>query len=758
MAKTRSKGTLSFEILKEIKKTSDASVEVLAKRHGISESNIENALAFFGITSKHSADVRLKKGQIPKSKKITLVQAAEFSGLNYDVIHDAVMTGDLQIERPLKTPEDNKDDEEIDRERYYVARSDIAILEEKIRNGSLSAIPKTRRELFRENRMLESFKFRYNMFPAGLKDSFKLPILSAIEERELLRKVAEGDEVAVNDLMESNVRFVLKKASDHRSISTILDINDLFQEGMIGYKRAILNYDLENSVRLNTYAGWWVSHAITRAIANNKDTVRIPVHVYHRRNKISRFVMNFVAREGREPTLEEVVRAFPKFKESYIKSDLNYLKYGQDVRLDESLPGKDGNTDRSLFDIFPDKRIKSPRKVLDSLYQKETVLEVLDNLPRQHSERDRKMFLDWFGLKGDGVDYSLEEIASRSESKKSGGRISKERVRQIVTSILDDVGLEHQVRNGINPFQEDFYNLSDRIEINKNRLNSSKGKFKTREEVLGELSDKLKRDKVEPILQRLAGIGEREMQIFRERYGLGVDGTMSDLDSLARKYGVLVGNLDGTLNSLLDRVGRCLDIKGGIDVKGESYIPFSGRICYSDFDKWIRDLEPFLRREESSRYDWNSPDLAEQCIEKSVRLKRPFVEEDKRVRRRKYNSVIGKLPKVERMLPVKSEPEKPLRTDLEYFADNHDLVMVYLDKMRDVEKVNIGVLIDRTGLRKDRLILSDDEIMKKYGLSFTRYRIILSLMLNRVGKELDITYGHDVNAHDYKPYSSRVKL
>ena len=102
MTKTRSKGTLSFEILKEIKETSDASVKVLAKRHGISESNIENALAFLGITSKHSADVRLKKGQIPKSKRITLVQAAEFSGLNYDVIHDAVMTGDLQIERNLR--------------------------------------------------------------------------------------------------------------------------------------------------------------------------------------------------------------------------------------------------------------------------------------------------------------------------------------------------------------------------------------------------------------------------------------------------------------------------------------------------------------------------------------------------------------------------------------------------------------------------------------------------------------------------------
>ena len=292
----KKKETFNWEILQEIEKTPNSSVETLMERWGLEEHNVVAALQFFGFDVKYDQVENIPVEEIPKSKKLTLVQAASILDVDYKIVHDAVFSGDLPVQRPNEYGD-----------FYWVNVDDLRSLQEKLSNGGLSQRRKFRSEKLKEEGVFFSREYlRRDSFPKFIQEVFSVPLLSPDEEKELLMKVKEGDEVAVQDLMEANSRLVISRAIRHCNVSPILDLTDLFQEGMLGLQRAILDYNFEFEAKLSTYAMYWINQSILRAIVDNKETVRIPVPVYDRRAKITKFAIEFVHQFGREPTDKEV--------------------------------------------------------------------------------------------------------------------------------------------------------------------------------------------------------------------------------------------------------------------------------------------------------------------------------------------------------------------------------------------------------------------------------------------------------------------
>ena len=250
-----------------------------------------------------------------------------------------------------------------------------------------------------------------------LREIGKIPLLTAEEELALAKKVKSGDKRAKDAMAEANMRLVVSIAK--RYVGRGLDLLDLIQEGNTGLLRAVEKFDPDRGFKFSTYATWWIRQAITRAIADQARTIRIPVHMVETINKLLRTQRRLTQELNREPTNEEIAAAM----EMDVDKVEHIMKIKQDISsLDASV--RDDEEDSVLGDFIEDEEAKTPTESASEQLLKEQVKQILGTL----TEREQKILKLRFGLE-DGKSHTLEEVGQEFS-------VTRERIRQIEAKAL----------------------------------------------------------------------------------------------------------------------------------------------------------------------------------------------------------------------------------------------------------------------------------------------------------------------------------
>ena len=249
-----------------------------------------------------------------------------------------------------------------------------------------------------------------------LKEIGKVPLLSADEEVELAKRMAEGDEDAKKRLAEANLRLVVSIAK--RYVGRGMLFLDLIQEGNLGLIKAVEKFDYHKGFKFSTYATWWIRQAITRAIADQARTIRIPVHMVETINKLIRVSRQLLQELGREPLPEEIAKEM----DMPVERVREILKISQEPVSLETPIGEE--EDSHLGDFIQDDNVPVPAEAAAATLLKEQLDEVLDTL----TEREQKVLRLRFGM-NDGRARTLEEVGKEFD-------VTRERIRQIEAKAL----------------------------------------------------------------------------------------------------------------------------------------------------------------------------------------------------------------------------------------------------------------------------------------------------------------------------------
>ena len=249
-----------------------------------------------------------------------------------------------------------------------------------------------------------------------LKEIGKVPLLSAEEEIELAKRMELGDEEAKKKLCEANLRLVVSIAK--RYVGRGMLFLDLIQEGNLGLIKAVDKFDWRKGYKFSTYATWWIRQAITRSIADQARTIRIPVHMVETINKLIRISRQLLQELGREPTPEEIAAEM----DISVEKVREILKIAQEPVSLETPIGEE--EDSHLGDFIPDDDVPAPAEAAAFSMLKEQLVEVLGTL----TEREQKVLKLRFGLE-DGRARTLEEVGKQFD-------VTRERIRQIEAKAL----------------------------------------------------------------------------------------------------------------------------------------------------------------------------------------------------------------------------------------------------------------------------------------------------------------------------------
>ncbi len=252
-----------------------------------------------------------------------------------------------------------------------------------------------------------------------LREIGKIPLLNAEEELALAQRVVNGDKKAKDKMAEANMRLVVSIAKRYSGRG--LDFLDLIQEGNTGLLRAVEKFDPDKGFKFSTYATWWIRQAITRAIADQARTIRIPVHMVETINKLLRTQRRMTQELNREPSIEELAKELEMEPEKveYV------IKIKQDIQSLDAGVGRDGeDEDSTLGEFIEDEESATPEESAANQLLKEQVQSVLSTL----SDREQKIVKMRFGLDG-GKSHTLEEVGQEFA-------VTRERIRQIEAKAL----------------------------------------------------------------------------------------------------------------------------------------------------------------------------------------------------------------------------------------------------------------------------------------------------------------------------------
>ncbi len=258
-----------------------------------------------------------------------------------------------------------------------------------------------------------------------LKEIGKVPLLTAEEEKELAKRMEEGDEYAKQKLCEANLRLVVSIAKKY--VGRGMLFLDLIQEGNLGLIKAVDKFDWTKGYKFSTYATWWIRQAITRSIADQARTIRIPVHMVETINKLIRVSRQLLQEEGREPTPDEIAAEMG----ISVEKVREILKIAQEPVSLETPIGEE--EDSHLGDFIPDEDAPAPAEAAAFSMLKEQLVDVLGTL----TEREQKVLKLRFGLE-DGRARTLEEVGKKFD-------VTRERIRQIEAKALRK--LRHPTRS-----------------------------------------------------------------------------------------------------------------------------------------------------------------------------------------------------------------------------------------------------------------------------------------------------------------------
>lgn len=256
----------------------------------------------------------------------------------------------------------------------------------------------------------------YDSIQMYLKEIGQYPLINAHEEKELAKRIALGDEEAKNLLAKANLRLVVSIAKKYANRSPDLTLLDLIQEGNLGLFKAVDKFDWSKGFKFSTYATWWIRQSITRALADQSRTIRVPVHMVETIAKYKQVVRRLFQDLGREPLPEEIAM------EMGIEPEKVYMieKIDQNTVSLDAPVGSDSDDDKSNFgDFLADDKILSPDQESSRRILADQVNEILGDL----SEKEREILALRHGL-NDGIQHTLEEVG-----KMFG--VTRERIRQI---------------------------------------------------------------------------------------------------------------------------------------------------------------------------------------------------------------------------------------------------------------------------------------------------------------------------------------
>ena len=382
----------------ELSKTEEIALEL------IDSAKLTNNEITFAEIGSQLAEMALDKDQIDEiyeiveSKGINIVDSREPSSEELDAELDLELDVDDDLEDFMEM---GLDEDDLSREEEDEKRSGVVIKatgEIEVTDSGVKNIPTD------------------DPVRMYFKEIGKVPLLTADEERELAIRIEQGDEEAKKKLCESNLRLVVSIA--RRYLNRGLSFLDLIQEGNLGLIKAVEKFDYTKGYKFSTYATWWIRQAITRSIADQARTIRIPVHMVETINKLIRISRQLLQEYGREPTSEEIAKEMG----ISVEKVREIKKISQDPVSLETPIGEE--EDSHLGDFIPDEDIPSPVDAAAYSMLQKQLREVLDTL----SDREKKVLILRFGL-DDGRPRTLEEVGKEFN-------VTRERIRQIEAKAL----------------------------------------------------------------------------------------------------------------------------------------------------------------------------------------------------------------------------------------------------------------------------------------------------------------------------------
>ncbi|MEX0913073.1 MAG: sigma-70 family RNA polymerase sigma factor [Candidatus Paceibacterota bacterium] len=262
----------------------------------------------------------------------------------------------------------------------------------------------------------------YDSIQMYLREIGQYPLLTALEERTLAKRIVDGDEEARNLLARANLRLVVSIAKKYVGRSPDLTLLDLIQEGNLGLFKAVDKFDFTKGFKFSTYATWWIRQAITRALADQSRTIRIPVHMVETMAKYKQISRRLAQDLGRDPMPEEIATEMGVEVEKVYQIE----KISQDT-ISLELPVGDDDDRSRLSDFIADDKITSPDQEVAHSILTDQILEILDTL----SDKERKILEMRHGLI-DGTYHTLEEVGAEFG-------VTRERIRQIEAKALEKI-------------------------------------------------------------------------------------------------------------------------------------------------------------------------------------------------------------------------------------------------------------------------------------------------------------------------------
>jgi RNA polymerase primary sigma factor len=363
-----------------------------------------------------------EKKQVPlkltKNQKILEAKASELMRLGRErgyITYDEILKFFPQIEKDVPFLDEMY-------ERFGIAGIDVLQS-----GGMLGDDPSI--ELLERKNSYKRNESGYDSIQMYLREIGQYPLLTALEERQLAKRIVEGDEEARNLLARANLRLVVSIAKKYVGRSPDLTLLDLIQEGNLGLFKAVDKFDHTKGFKFSTYATWWIRQAITRALADQSRTIRIPVHMVETMAKYKQVSRRLSQDLGRDPMPEEIAT------EMGVEVDKIYQieKISQDT-ISLELPIGDDDDRSRLSDFIADDKIVSPDQEVAHSILTDQIQEILDSL----SEKERKILEMRHGLL-DGTYHTLEEVG-----KEFG--VTRERIRQIEAKALEKIRQHEKAR------------------------------------------------------------------------------------------------------------------------------------------------------------------------------------------------------------------------------------------------------------------------------------------------------------------------